>query len=215
MCEPRTNDYIWTQDEVNFIISDFLLPFIVYCALLLHFELKWYIKLLLIIGTMMGMLGWELPFYLLGLDFLYFVNKNQLVDSCWFFFHSLWDGLLFMIGYVLCYCFNYMFHDTYRTLSKHKLYELIILLFWYNLQELLVELKFNGIVWCYSPNHWYNPTMFVINGVHYTLLPQLVWSIYGVAFWIVCVFIIKHFTKKTHQEEEEKEEKEKKKYIIL
>jgi len=69
---------------------------------------------------------------------------------------------------------------------------------WGILQELLVEYLFNGRVWFYVPLPW-NPVIIPplpggANTVGYTLIPQLVWVVAPVVFYISLLWLRKNFS---------------------
>jgi hypothetical protein len=96
--------------------------------------------------------------------------------------HSFWDGGLFLIGVFLLYLL-----DRKSWFSKFSLKELLLFMLWGQLSELWVELTstFNQ-GWAYNV-YWWNPSLFRFNGLDITLLPQLIWLVAPVVYYLVAI----------------------------
>jgi hypothetical protein len=71
--------------------------------------------------------------------------------------------------------------------QEFRFLELAVLLVWGGLQELAVELISSGSSgWVYVP-HWWNPSMFQFRGSDITLLPQLIWVVAPIAFYVIAI----------------------------
>ena len=142
------------------------------------------------VGCAIGSL-WELPFFFIGPVFLadpLYVLKAPIPYPLFLlhFVHCFWDGGIFMVGSLLvrklCRPPNF---------GRFRWWELLVLLVWGGLQELAVELMSAGSSgWAFVP-HWWNPVMFEFNGADITLIPQLIWVIAPVAFYLLAVKVCK------------------------
>lgn len=96
--------------------------------------------------------------------------------------HSLWDGGLFLLGvwFVQLICKK-------PILEKFKPSELIILLIYGQISTLIVELlSTSSGGWEYYVYVW-NPLLFSFLGHNITLLPQLIWVLAPIAFYVIAV----------------------------
>ena len=145
---------------------------------------KYLIKAFMI-GCVIGS-TWEFTFHFLGDEFAYAVKQWPLGLSGWpkKLSHSIWDGGLFMFGIWLC--FKYLPLPLFTRFSWR---ELGIMEAWGIFQELLVEYLFNGRVWVYNELPW-NPVIIPplpgsATTVGYTLIPQAVWVVAPVVFYLI------------------------------
>ena len=144
------------------------------------------------IGCLIGS-AWEFTFLFLGPEFLHSVKEWPYGLGGWprKLSHSIWDGGLFMVG--IYFCKRYLPSPLFKSFNKK---ELGIMLSWGIFQELLVEYLFNGRVWIYEPLPW-NPIIIpVLPGSAplspgYTLIPQAVWVIAPLLFYLICLRITK------------------------
>jgi hypothetical protein len=138
------------------------------------------------IGCAIGAL-WEMPFYFIGPSFLadpLYLLKATIPYPLFLlhFVHCFWDGGIFMLGVLLIrlLCKSPQF-------TGFRLAELLVLLIWGAAQELAVELMSTGSSgWAFVP-HWWNPTIFQFNGSDITLIPQLIWLIAPVFFYLAAI----------------------------
>ena len=141
------------------------------------------------IGTLIG-LTWEIPLSTLDglgiVDIFRFMTPPPAHFIVIIISHSFWDGGLFLagIGLVTILCPVPRF-ETFNTR------ELAVLLVWGQVQELAVELLSTGSGgWEYNPS-WWNPSLFLFNGRHITLAPQLIWLAAPVLFYLAALKIKK------------------------
>jgi len=142
------------------------------------------------IGTIIG-LTWEIS--LSTLDGLGIVNIFNFITPppVHFIFiiisHSFWDGGIFLtgVGLVKILCREPRF-------EKFRPGELSVLLLWGQAQEMAVELLSTGSGgWEYIPS-WWNPSLFLFNGRHITLVPQIIWLAAPVLFYYAALRINKN-----------------------
>ena len=142
-------------------------------------------------GCAVGAL-WEIPFYFIGPYFSsdpLYVLKTPTPYPLFLlhFVHCFWDGGLFMIGVWLVKRLCRAPH-----FERFRFQELAVLLVWGQLQELAVELISTGSSgWAYAP-HWWNPSMFQFRGSDVTLLPQLIWVVAPIVFYVLATRVRKH-----------------------
>jgi len=142
------------------------------------------------IGCAVGAL-WELPFYFLGPSFLadpLYVLRTRMPypPLLLHVVHCFWDGGLLMVGVLLV-------RKLCRTpqFAGFRWQELAVLLIWGAVQELAVELiATRSFAWAYVP-HWWNPSMFKFGGSDITLVPQLIWLIAPIIFYLAAIKIRK------------------------
>jgi hypothetical protein len=143
------------------------------------------------VGVLLG-LAWELPLSLCN-EFSLYPVANFLTPLPFHFSvivvtHSLWDGGLFLVGVWLIYTICRSPH-----FSQFRSAELGVLLLWGQLSELAVEISstFNN-AWEYIP-YWWNPSLFLFNGHHITLLPQLIWLVAPIVFYLLALKLRSRF----------------------
>lgn len=128
-------------------------------------------------GVLVGCL-WEIPIGLLGNDFNKMLENTPL--GFWIHIsHALVDSFLLLGG---LWCVGATTRERLvgqknpaRTLTVFTGLELI--------QAVAVELVFNGHYWEYSTTIRWNPVLFWIRGIGYTLWPFLVWAIAPTLFY--------------------------------
>ena len=151
--------------------------------------------LLFCIGCAVGAL-WEIPFYFIGPSFSsdpLYVLKTPAPYPLFLLhvMHCFWDGGLLMIGVGLVKKLCRSPHFT-----QFRFQELAVLLVWGGFQELAVELFSSGSSgWVYVP-HWWNPSMFQFQGSDITLLPQLIWVIAPIVFYVLALLLAKSVNEK-------------------
>ena len=127
------------------------------------------------IGALVG-LTWEIPIFVLSGEStsLPMVVWNRPLIAHYSVFmvsHTLWDGMLFVvgIGWVRLLCRRPVF-------ERFRWRELLVLLVWGQVSELLVEVSstFND-GWSFVP-YWWSPTIFEVNGHPITWLMQAIWA---------------------------------------
>jgi hypothetical protein len=144
-------------------------------------KLSWYVFW---VGAAIG-LTWEIPMFVGSYSTTFLVTLETISPypfhySVFMISHTLWDGGLFLIGYwlVLLICRAPQF-------ERFNAKELLILIVYGQIQELLVE---TGAVansaWVFI-EYWWNPALFYVNGYPITLYPQLVWLCGPILFYYV------------------------------
>ncbi len=98
--------------------------------------------------------------------------------------HSFWDGGLFL----LCCIFVYIFCNK-PIFNKFKKCELWILVLFGQLQEFIVELISTYSSGWYYNLYWFNPPLFPWMGHYITLLPQLIWFVASIMYYIIVLKI--------------------------
>jgi len=96
--------------------------------------------------------------------------------------HSLWDGGLFLLGvwFVQLICKKPIF-------EKFKISELMVLLIYGQISTLIIELlSTSSGGWEYFVYLW-NPLLFSFLGHNITLLPQLIWVLAPIAFYVIAI----------------------------
>lgn len=136
------------------------------------------------LGALIG-LSWELGFHFTGPE--YAKNPSYVKLSAFPLppifqplLHTLWDGGLFLIGVAWV---HQLTPPPY--LTEFRWQDLAIMVAWGQTQALLVELVACGIgLWTYISHPW-NPALFRFGKGTITLLPQLVWLIAPVVFYVI------------------------------
>ena len=128
-------------------------------------------------GVLVGCL-WEIPIGLLGNDFNKILDINPL--GFWIHInHALLDSFLLLGG---LWCVGATKRE--RILEQRTLmWTLATFTFIELIQAVTVELLFNGHYWKYSTTIRWNPVLFWIYGIGYTLWPFLVWVIAPTLFY--------------------------------
>ncbi|MBN1365618.1 MAG: hypothetical protein JW976_12480 [Syntrophaceae bacterium] len=141
------------------------------------------------IGTAIGF-TWEVPLSTLdGLGIVDIFTFLRTPPAHFIFIiisHTFWDGGLFLIGVWLVNIFCR--EPRFASFSAQ---ELSVLIIWGQAQELGVELLSTGLGgWGYNPA-WWNPSLFLFNGRHITLAPQLIWLAAPVLFYFAALALKK------------------------
>lgn len=147
-----------------------------------HFFLFWW-------GFLVGS-TWEFAFYLFRGEItvtranwpLPLITKNLV--------HTFWDAGLFMVGYLLVVAWT----RDWNCCTTFKASELTIMVVWGSATSFIVELLGNGNVWEYVPQS-YNPVYLTIDGQGYTILPQLIWLVAPVVFYLGAIKILRTTSK--------------------
>ncbi|MBU3915998.1 hypothetical protein KKA14_10730, partial [bacterium] len=122
---------------------------------------------------------WEFAFYFLG-DTLHAMHvKWPMPIITLHLLHTFWDAGLFIVGYWLCL----LILGTQNCCKTFRWIELTIMLLWGVGQEFVVELLGNGVIWEYKVQSW-NPTWITIGEQGYTLLPQLIWAVAPIVYYL-------------------------------
>ena len=138
------------------------------------------------IGCAIG-LTWEIPMFLSGPEFqtepfIYLVNDFPLHPVFHPVLHTLWDGGLFLIGYwfTLQLCKS-------PILQSFRWRELGVMVLWGQLSELAVEVSATSVgAWTFAEKS-YNPTLFPLGDRVITAIPQSIWLVAPVVFYLMAL----------------------------
>ncbi len=138
------------------------------------------------IGVLVGLL-WEIPIFVLSGEStsLPIVVWNRPFPCHYLVFmvsHSLWDGLLFVIGIGLVRLFCRKPH-----FEKFRSQELLVLLIWGQVSELLVEISSTANDGWSFVEYWWNPVMFTVNNHNVTWLGQWIWAAAPVLYYVLLI----------------------------
>ncbi len=172
-----------------FYILDLLIGFVSAVVLFLLLKkgiIKKYIWNLYWLGSLIGLL-WEIPIFVFsgrntGIPLI--VWKNPLPAGILIFIiaHTLWDGMLFLLGVCLIFKIN-----PNTKLNRFNRNELFVFIIWGEVSALAVEvLSTLNKAWSYLEYSW-NPALFKIKGQNITLLPQLIWFFVPVLFYCIII----------------------------
>ena len=88
--------------------------------------------------------------------------------------------MIFIIGIFLVKAIlkneNFLYEFNVKALS--------IMIIWGSISEFLVDLNGNGKLWLFIDN-WYNPVFVTINGNNLTIIPQLIWFVAPIVYYVV------------------------------
>lgn len=138
------------------------------------------------IGALIG-LAWEAPIFVLsgeptGVPVI--VWHRPLVTHYLVFMvsHTLWDGLLFVIGIwlVRLFCRAPCFRGF-------RWQELAVLVTWGQVSELLVEVSSTANDGWSFVEYWWNPVMFECNGHPINWLMQVIWLAAPILFYLILI----------------------------
>ena len=136
------------------------------------------------IGVLVG-LTWEIPIFVLSgestsLPLVTWIRPLIAHYSVFMISHSLWDGLLFVIGV-------WLVHGSCRkpVFQRFRWPELAVLLIWGQVSELLVEISSTlNDGWAFVEYGW-NPVIFHCNGHNITWLMQIIWAAASVVYYLL------------------------------
>ena len=136
------------------------------------------------LGVFVG-LSWEIPFALAGKSFhLILIDWPIDLPLVRNITYSFIDGLIFIVGVFLAKKFLKTNDFLYRFNSK----ALFIMIFWGSFSEFLVDLNGIGKLWLFIEN-WYNPVFITINGNGLTIIPQLIWFVAPIVYYLSLIHI--------------------------
>ncbi len=146
------------------------------------------------VGCLIGA-TWEFTFFFLGDSFAHAMVEWPWGLSGWpkKLSHSVWDGGIFMVGVWLC--LKILGPESRFVTWNWR--EFSIMWAWGIGSEFLVEYLFNGRVWFYEPLPW-NPVIIPplpgsATTIGYTLIPQAVWVIAPIAFYLLFLKLRKNY----------------------
>ena len=140
------------------------------------------------LGVLVG-LTWEIPFSLAGKSFhLILIDWPIDLPLVRNITYSFIDGLIFLAGVFLAKAFlkNKQFLYNYNSTA------LFIMIIWGSFSEFLVDLNGNGKLWLFIEN-WYNPVFITINDNGLTIIPQLIWFVAPILYYLT---VLKCLSKK-------------------
>ena len=155
------------------LIIGFTAPIIVYILYRTNKidRLSWYVFWL---GAAVG-LTWEIPMFVGSNETTFFITLRTIRPyPCHYLVflvcHTLWDGMLFLIGYRLV-----LLLSKSPRFDGFDIKELVILIIYGQIQEFMVEIgAVSNSAWVFFV-YWWNPALFYVNGYPITLYPQLSW----------------------------------------
>jgi hypothetical protein len=135
------------------------------------------------LGVVIG-LTWEVPIFLSAIfaqdPIVGFLREPPLHPIVFMVAHSFWDGGLFLVGLGLVQALC-----SPPVLAGFRWQELAVLIVWGQASELAVELvSVLNQAWVYSGEHAWNPVLFEVAGHPITLVPQLIWLVAPVAYYL-------------------------------
>ena len=140
------------------------------------------------LGVLVG-LTWEIPFALAGKSFhLILIDWPIDLPLARNITYSFIDGLIFIVGVLLAKFF--LKSDDF--LHRFNSTALLIMILWGSFSEFLVDLNGNGKLWLFLEN-WYNPVFITINDNGLTVIPQLIWFIAPIVYYLT---VLKCLSKK-------------------
>lgn len=141
--------------------------------------------LFLALGFLIGM-TFEQFLSFMGPGFISFEMEFPVPRAAIYVCHSLWDGGLFMGGYLSVWLLTRKPRGEICTAFDWR--ELAIMVAWGFLSSIVIEVIGNGIIWEYQQVAW-NPVWLTIAGQGYTIFIQLVWLVAPVIFYFGCLKI--------------------------
>ncbi|MFC1848977.1 hypothetical protein ACFL27_02100 [candidate division CSSED10-310 bacterium] len=138
------------------------------------------------LGVLVG-LTWEIPIFVLSgestsIPIVTWIRPLITHYLVFMIAHSLWDGLLFVIGIWLVYriCRQPFF-------QKFRWSEVLVFLIWGQVSELLVELSSTlNDGWVFL-EYWWNPVIFHCNGHNITWLMQIIWGAASIGYYLLLI----------------------------
>ena len=144
-------------------------------------KFSWYVFW---IGAVVG-LTWEIPMFVGSYETNFFIPLETIRPYPFHYIvflisHTLWDGMLFLIGYQLVLLFS----ESPR-FKEFNLKELMILIIYGQIQEIIVEVgSVSNSAWTFIV-YWWNPALFYVNEYPITLYPQLAWLFGSILFYFI------------------------------
>ena len=144
-------------------------------------KFSWYVFW---IGAVVG-LTWEIPMFVGSYETNFFIPLETIRPYPFHYIiflisHTLWDGMLFLIGYRLVLLLS----ESPR-FKEFNLKELMILIIYGQIQEIIVEVgSISNSAWTFIV-YWWNPALFYVNEYPITLYPQLAWLVGSILFYFI------------------------------
>ena len=155
-------------------------------------KFSWYVFW---IGAVVG-LTWEIPMFVGSYETNFFIPLETIRPYPFHYIvflisHTLWDGMLFLIGYRLVLLLS----ESPR-FKEFNLKELIILIIYGQIQEIIVEVgSISNSAWTFIV-YWWNPALFYVNEYPITLYPQLAWLFGSILFYFILLKLRPKLTEK-------------------
>ena len=155
-------------------------------------KFSWYVFW---IGAVVG-LTWEIPMFVGSYETNFFIPLETIRPYPFHYIvflisHTLWDGILFLIGYRLVLLLS----ESPR-FKEFNLKELIILIIYGQIQEIIVEVgSISNSAWTFIV-YWWNPALFYVNEYPITLYPQLAWLFGSILFYFILLKLRPKLTEK-------------------
>jgi hypothetical protein len=136
------------------------------------------------IGVIVG-LTWEIPIFVLSgestsVPIVTWIRPLTAHYLVFMISHSLWDGLIFVIGLWLVYR---ICREPF--LQHFRWSEMLVFLIWGQASALLVELSSTlNDGWVFV-QYWWNPAVFQFNGHNITWLMQIVWAAAAIGYYVL------------------------------
>lgn len=135
-------------------------------------------------GTLIGIV-WEAPIFVLSaesasLPIIRWLTPFPMHYVVFMLAHAFWDGGLLLVGVGLC---RLVCPPGWERRFEPR--AMAVMLGWGQVQELAVELSsIASGGWVYVSAYGWNPTLFHFRGEPITLLPQLIWVVAPVLFYV-------------------------------
>ncbi|MHA1526561.1 MAG: hypothetical protein ACTSQD_05975 [Promethearchaeota archaeon] len=155
-------------------------------------KFSWYVFW---IGAAVG-LTWEIPMFVGSYETNFFITLETIRPYPFHYIvflisHTLWDGMLFIIGYRLVLLLS----ESPR-FKEFNLKELMILIIYGQIQEIIVEVgSVSNSAWTFIV-YWWNPALFYVNKYPITLYPQLAWLFGSILFYFILLKLRPKLTEK-------------------
>jgi len=155
-------------------------------------KFSWYVFW---IGAAVG-LTWEIPMFVGSYETNFFIILETIRPYPFHYIvflisHTLWDGMLFIIGYRLVLLFS----ESPR-FKEFNLKELMILIIYGQIQEIIVEVgSVSNSAWTFIV-YWWNPALFYVSEYPITLYPQLAWLFGSILFYFILLKLRPKLTEK-------------------
>jgi len=133
---------------------------------------------LMIWGFVVGS-TWEFPLFFLGETLHTMKVEWPMPIITLHLWHTFWDAGLFIIGYWFCL----LILKTSDCCKKFSWIEMAIMWLWGTGQAFVIEILGNGVIWEYRVLNW-NPVWITIDNQGYTILPQLIWGVAPIVYYL-------------------------------
>jgi len=143
------------------------------------------------LGAALG-LSWEIPVFLLSAfstkPIIVWLRPLPCHFSVFLISHTLWDGMIFLVGLRLAGLF------VNNPLGRFRWIELLVLIAWGQMTALLVEISsVLNDAWVYREGYRWNPTWLHFEAGPITALMQIVWFVAPFGYYLIA---LKYFSAK-------------------